>query len=109
MFPSLRPLSDEELARRKAEMEAEERERLEKDRLFLESLSPKERERVLRDRAERERRDAAADAKYWRRAYARQERLHDDAGSAAGRRAGQQVRIDRSVEVPEHQRRAVEG
>jgi hypothetical protein len=110
LFPSQRPLTDEELKRMRQEADRQAKEEHEKDQAFLASLSEKEREKVLAARAEEARKRAAADDKYWAREQERQARLYDDAGSRAGRNAAQEVNLSRATtSVPEHLRRAVEG
>jgi hypothetical protein len=109
MFPSLRPKTEEEMRQMRERLMREERERIEADRLFLASLSDSARRKVLDERAREERRSAAASEKYWREESKRQQRLNDGAGARAGRAAGQQVRIDRTSEVPQHEKKEIGG
>jgi hypothetical protein len=109
LFPSLRPMTDEELAEARAKREAKEREEYEKDQAFLASLDPRERDKVLKARAAEYERQARADEKYWRRRQERMSRLHDDAGSRAGRAAGDAVNLNRSGPAVDINQRAEIG
>jgi hypothetical protein len=109
LFPSQRPLSEEELRAARERMDAEARAKEEADQAFLSSLSDRERKRVLEERAKERERAARNSEKYWRDEAKRQERLHDGAGYVAGRTAGKSVRLDRSVEVGTETRKEVSG
>lgn len=110
LFPSQRPMTDEELEEARRQREEREREEYRKDQEFLASLSPAAREKVLRERAEKAHRDAKNDEKYWRRMQERAARLHDDAGSRAGQAAGAAVSLDRSANAVDINKRAeIEG
>jgi hypothetical protein len=110
LFPSQRPRTEEELAEIRRRVEEREREDYRKDQEFLASLSPQAREKVLRERAEEALRRSRADDRYWRRQQERAERLHDDAGSQAGRAAASQVNLARgAAQVDVNQRAEIEG
>ncbi len=95
LFPSQRPLTDEEMRATKERLDKEEAESERRDQEFLASLSEPERKRVLNERAKERERRAKADDRYWREQAKRQERLHDGAGYVAGRAAGKSVNLNR--------------
>lgn len=90
LFPALHPdeQARREEAARKLAKDAEER-----DASYLASLSPEARKRVLTARADAERANAKADARYYRTA----KRTYDAAGAAAGDQAGSSVSLARSA------------
>lgn len=110
LFPSQRPLTEEERAALRKQWDDEQRAKDEADQAFLASLSESERKRVLDERAKERERKVKADNRYWREEAKRQERLHDGAGYMAGREAGKQVNLNRGgTEVGRQDRKEVTG
>lgn len=91
-FPSLRPLSEEEVARQQEEMDAIRRQAEAERAAFLAAMTEKQRSAFL----EKEQREADRREQRWNREYMRQqERMHETSGANRGRAAANSVNINR--------------
>lgn len=109
LFPSARPMTDEELLAYKRRVDEEARLAAKKDAEFLASLSDKERKKVLDEREREKVRRAKDNDRYWRDQQRMQEKLYDHAGWAAGRTAADGVNLSRTKAADSGARTALEG
>lgn len=105
LFPRFHP---DFLAQERERWEAEETEARRKDQEWLESLSEKQRRKVLEEREAKERAQARKDARYWAKKEAHNR--PDEAGFRAGRAAAEAVSLERgNIQVDTPERREIDA
>jgi hypothetical protein len=91
LFPDERPMSAEELQRRREAWDRQREEEKEREAARINAMTAKEREAYEQER----RRKAKEDAAYWRKVSADSARRYDSAGSRAGASAADSVNLSR--------------
>jgi hypothetical protein len=96
LFEFMRPLTDEQ----RQKLRDEAKEARERDEAYLASLSPQDRKKVLQEREAEKRRQARANAQWYRQQEASNKKLRlDHAGYNSGRSAADQVNLSRAAQT----------